>query len=934
MRGNQAIVLDLSCGNLTKAISAEDLNSVEAEGYVKHVDVLIFGEQVQQSGQSDAATVFHQRIQWSEAFFVDGTATLNAKRNQFVANQDYKVYVIANSTYPSTAFAAIDEESDLYQLVQTDANLHLTGLASSDESTDEDTTPDFFLMEGRAYTSGTSAVLNDGNAAHSTVLEAGLARAVSKVVVELTAGAKVQFSDPAQSVYHYRNLPYSTVTVPETGYEISPALKSTDAQPINGYVQWQKSVAAAEGVEAVTGKITVTGYVYSYSWTALDKETSLIVNIPMTHIEGGTTNTYSSNYYKIPLSKDRKFERNHYYKVSAVVNAPGSESNFDPITLEDLRYDTFPWVEILPPIEVGNETNKPKYLQLNTYHVDMYNINVDATTLEFSSSSYIPANTTSSTVPTSGGIRLVEAYYYNKYSQKTPLNSTIQATISSTAEQGVLNGKITITSPIVPKTQAEINAEIKALGPEPTPPQLPTEPSEPAGKPEEPTVVTEPSVPVEPDPDDYVKNNTNTAEYKFENNQFYKRTRTLHIIVYGDWSDWSIDTETQAEYDAAYAEYVSKQSTYDADLEAYNTYVNVTLPAYQAELAEWQQSAEGQAYLQQKAEYDAAMTVYNSQYAAYETALQEYNQKVADIEASAEGEETHYNTVRYLTFEVYNEQGMSATFTVAQYPVIYITNVVGWYSYRDDFKTNSDTPTTYLTKGDGIVGISYNENYKSYSYNTSSSGFWYSKVNTNVSSSGTVDNTLSDYTIRAYNWSGNSVSTTNPVGFGTNTRMYHIEVTSTSKNYIVGRPRMVDPNGNTTTDVENSITADDAANARLVSPSFMTASRLGALNSGSLDLSDLSQADALAVCKEHCKNYVEVVADGKGTVYSDWRLPTAAEIGIIVSLQGSGSGDNTTAIDYLLNANYYYSASGPVANDKVGSGLSGTASVRCIRDVY
>lgn len=932
MRGNQAIVLDLSCGNLTKAISAEDLNSVGAEGNVKHVDVLIFGEQVQQSGQSDAATVFHQRIQWTEAFFVDGTATLNAKRNQFVANQDYKVYVIANSTYPSTAFKAIDEESDLYQLVQTDANLHLTGLASSDESTDEDTTPDFFLMEGRAYTSGTSAILNDGNAAHSTVLEADLARAVSKVVVELTAGAKVQFSDPAQNVYHYRNLPYSTVTVPETGYEISPDLRSTKDQPINGYVQWQKSVAAAEGVEAVTGKITVTGYVYSYSWTALDKETSLIVNIPMTYTEGEKTTNYPNNYYKIPLSKDRKFERNHYYKVSAVVNAPGSESNFDPITLENLRYDTFPWVEILPPIQVGNETNKPKYLQLNTYHVDMYNINVDATTLEFSSSSYIPANTTSSTVPTSGGIRLVEAYYYNKYSQKTPLNSTIQATISSTAEQGVLNGKITITSPIVPKTQAEINAEIKALGPVPTPPQLPTiaEPSEPAGKPEEPTVVTEPSVPVEPNPNDYVKNNTNTAEYKFENNQFYKRTRSWYIIGYGDWSAWSIDTETQAEYDAAYAEYESKQSTYDADLEAYNTYVNVTLPAYQAELEEWQQSAEGQAYLQQKAEYDAAMTVYNSQYAAYETALQEYNQKVADIEASAEGEETHYNTVRYLTFEVYNEQGMSATFTVAQYPVIYITNIVGWYSYRDDFKDDDSKPTTYQYAGDlyNYVSVADNDDTPSYNYGRGTGdGFWRSKVNRDANGSLTSD--AKSFNIDYYYWNSSGTSVDYRDAESGNARMYHIVVTATSKDYVVGRPKMVDASGNPTNDVEDGVTESSAANAKLVSPSFMTASRLGFVNTSAGNISIGNNARSLAVVRDHCKNYVEVAADG--TEYHDWRLPTAAEIGIILSLQGTGSGDMTTAIDYLLNAGYYYSASGPVQNSNVTS--SGT-SVRCIRDVY
>ena len=475
MRGNQAIVLDLSCGNLTKAISAEDLNSVGAEGNVKHVDVLIFGEQVQQSGQSDAETVFHQRIQWSEAFFVDGTATLNAKRNQFVANQDYKVYVIANSTYPETDFAAIDEESDLYQLVQTDANLHLTGLASSDESTDADTTPDFFLMEGRAYTSGTSAILNDGNAAHNTVLKADLARAVSKVVVELTAGVKVQFSDPADIVYHYRNLPYSTVTVPETGYEISPALKSTTGQPRNGYVQWQKSVAAADGVEAVTGKITVTGYVYSYSWTALDKETSLIVNIPMLYDENddkvfdaseNSSEIHAVNYYKIPLSRDRKFERNHYYKVSAVVNAPGSESNFDPITLEDLKYDTFPWVEILPPIEVGNETNKPKYLQLNKYEMEMNNITTDFETLEFSSSSAI----TSITLVTEAAAGLESmtntastsqtGYYVDKFGQPTEISSQISTQINNgtswgiTSDDGItwdntaINGNIKVYSPI------------------------------------------------------------------------------------------------------------------------------------------------------------------------------------------------------------------------------------------------------------------------------------------------------------------------------------------------------------------------------------------------------------------------------------------------------------------------------------------------------
>lgn len=850
------IVLDLSSGIQTKAI---EYGSVGAEAYVNHVDLFIFGAQK----NADGATVnsHHERI----AFNVtgNGTKTLGVKKVWFTQGQSYDVYVIANSTASVQTMSSITDVQGLWRLTQEDKNLHVTGLHYG-EGTQEDAVPDFFLMDGRGYTdeAGTEAVLNDGDMSANVVITAELARAAAKVVVELNKGGDVRYLDPStQGVYYYRNLPYDTVVMEadRIGYEISPKTVTHELEVTNDYVAWDKTA----------GKITVTGYVYAYSWSELDKETSLVVNIPVVYDANrdGTfdaeTETKANNFYKIPLSKERKFERNHIYKVTATVNAPGSESDFTPVEIEDLKYHTYSWTKIWPNITVGGETNKPQYLQLNQYHVDMYNVNEDNKTLQFSSSSYIT------------GIELIEAYYYNKYSQYTSVPTGIQAAISAIPEVNVLNGKISIFSPVV-ATTAEEREQLRGDLIASYGGSAPTQPS--GSRPEDP----------EPDPYDYLPENSDSEQYRYENGSFQKRS---WFIV---WSDWQ----------------------------------NTTAPAeYTAALNDWKALSDD-AKAAAKAEYEAELQEYNSQAAAYE----EYQAKLAGINATESP--SHYNTVRYLKFRVRNSQGLTAEFTVAQYPVIYITNVVGWYSYRDDFKTNSDTPTTYLTKGDGIVGISYNKNDKSYSYNTSSSGFWYSKVNTNVSSSGTVDNTLSDYTIRAYNWSGNSVSITNPVSFGTNTRMYHIEVTSTSKDYIVGRPRMVDPNGNTTTDVENSITADDAANARLVSPSFMTASRLGALNSGALDLSDLSQADALAVCKEHCKNYVEVVADGKGTVYSDWRLPTAAEIGIIVSLQGSGSSDNTTAIDYLLNANYYYSASGPVANDKVGSSLSGTTSVRCIRDVY
>lgn len=117
-------------------------------------------------------------------------------------------------------------------------------------------------------------------------------------------------------------------------------------------------------------------------------------------------------------------------------------------------------------------------------------------------------------------------------------------------------------------------------------------------------------------------------------------------------------------------------------------------------------------------------------------------------------------------------------------------------------------------------------------------------------------------------------------------------------------------------------------NEMLVSPSFMIASSLGGfmLGSGNLTLDD--SQNSLRVAREHCANYVEVAWDG--TVYDDWRLPTRAELNIIMNFQGSENED-ADAIDYLLNAQYYYSANGRVENSK--KNMNGTG-VRCVRDAY
>ena len=50
----------------------------------------------------------------------------------------------------------------------------------------------------------------------------------------------------------------------------------------------------------------------------------------------------------------------------------------------------------------------------------------------------------------------------------------------------------------------------------------------------------------------------------------------------------------------------------------------------------------------------------------------------------------NYNTIRYIEFLVTNEDGLSATFRVMQYPPIVITNEEGYFSYRSDQKLTLD----------------------------------------------------------------------------------------------------------------------------------------------------------------------------------------------------------------------------------------------------
>ena len=327
------------------------------------------------------------------------------------------------------------------------------------------------------------------------------------------------------------------------------------------------------------------------------------------------------------------------------------------------------------------------------------------------------------------------------------------------------------------------------------------------------------------------------------------------------------------------------------------------------------------------------------------------------ITQSGSNVDAHKNTIRYLTFEVENEQGLTKTFTVMQYPLIYITNQQGWYSYRSDFIANGQSaPTTYenYSSSNNIVSITYNKG--TYGYTTTgsqsnggyggTSNFWYSKVANSQNSNGMSP-------IQSYYYRNGKQTTTYETA---NAQMYHIRVTATSDKYTLGIPRVVNDN----TAQNNGFTDPGEDNSRLVSPSFMIASRLGVIQMQNIKYTNSSDdritTEMNDIFGKHCREYVEtyrrVSSNGTEEVIhlDDWRLPTAAELNIIIDLQGNGRSNNTNyyAIDYLLNACYYYSASGPQYNPNNehggsygGGGARGDdgnyasyTAIRCVRDAF
>lgn len=399
-----SIILNLASGKLPLTRANVEANGAEIA--VSHLDVLIFNQ--------DGTKVWHERVDGIK----DGKdkITLSAQRSTFDENESYWVYLIANSTADVSIFE--DENftlTSLNALKQEDKDIHMTGLASATG------VPQTFLMDGVAYPKGEQepatvkmVVLNSGDKTNDTELQTVLRRAAAKIVVNIKSGEHVQFDNGPQTYhagYYLRNMPYSTSVIKPAMMDKDDAELMTPELNNGGYFKWTPSV------------ITVTAYAYAHVWdnaSTLEKEVRLIVNIPMNYLPDNATEWkfLDNSYYQIPVSTKKGLNRNTCYEVNVTVDAPGGSNPSKPVLLKDISYSVRDWDE--ERINVGGDTDRPAYLTLNEYEMEMHNMADDNTTLEFASSSEVTAT-------------IDRVYYIDKFGQEKELT---QITNGSADEWG------------------------------------------------------------------------------------------------------------------------------------------------------------------------------------------------------------------------------------------------------------------------------------------------------------------------------------------------------------------------------------------------------------------------------------------------------------------------------------------------------------------
>lgn len=949
----------LSIRTTSGLVARATIEDTSLEERIDWVDVFVFNADAEK-------TIFHkERIDVSAApVYKEGEFPLLKKREEFGENTPYYVYLVANAKADlSSVEAGVECWADLQELVQEDTDLHFSAFVDAESKKPAFAgAPARFLMDGFAFLGNPNnpdakgpeqmgtCVINDPNA-DDILLCGTLYRAAAKFIINIKPGSNVEFMKElldadriAQTPQYYINqLPVSTRVLPQQATDYYNATtQNTATTGLNPYTfVWNDN-----------NSMTIVGYGYSDDWSKLEytKQTSMVFNLPMLWDEDkdaatgkdGKEASTADNWYTIPLSKEKRFERNTCYVINVTVNAVGAEEREYAIELKDIEYKALPWQEV--SMDLGGYG--AAFLTLNTDLVKIYDTNIDKDQLTFTSSSPIVS------------IVLKDTFSHNEQ------NGSFEQGGAVIGADGLPTGEYTGTDGVYAYYIDKFGQKI----------QLGTDPG-------------------------------------FD----------LKVVEQPEWTKDDI---------------LAKE-----------------LNLYKKEgVADNEQYIRAEVWDEHKRALNGNITIHSP------------------ILPIADNEDlnwpSHFNTVRYLEFEVTNQQGIKAIFRVEQIPLVVVRNEEGVFSYRDDHRWTDDAPPAQYNKynpqslftsmwyfyheHDWTAVPDYTnvpEDQQDFSMvskcPTDGRNAFCSEVRSDLNWIRAIDDPTEVFTRRIYKgledgrsnaigppyekvveingepqtrimrkhyvwnmqvffWSrfvykvyDKDVTKSDFFGNGyarkkgqadivvyahptnsdakrfaassysssfsrshVNHRMYNVNITSVSADFTLAYPQ----------ENADGTTLNDARNARLVSPNIMVASQLGATN---FDIINTvfnvdypngidgprryyyevpSAGHIFRQAVRHCQNYVEVTFEDKNQngvwdeeenedliYYDDWRLPTRAEIAEIVKLQ-----ESSRAMDRLFTGEKYFAIIGAGSEDEIDSNWTYVNNisnptkgyyVRCVRDV-
>ena len=601
-------------------------------------------------------------------------------------------------------------------------------------------------------------------------------------------------------------------------------------------------------------------YDYATNWgdNAEERAPFVLLSFPFRKTEGGNVTT-SYNYFRVPLcdeSKVHELKRNHIYKVDATISGEGSTSLSDNEKDVRLNYQVIDWVTDENE-KINVEAKKFYYFYVTPKTYDLRGEGTQSVNLTY----YAPANSNVK-------IKNVKVYYYNKNANQVYQYGGNSTQLNNEFSSFTTPNNVAQPTAIIVNTDGTISISSGALA------------------------------------NRAVKYISFTAFTTFvdENGQsktlsedvFIKHFPTDNIQSVDGWFSYKQDGGTTR---------IIRETSLNPQADGWDTWdgtedIEVTESQYE-QATEGKYTTTVEEPIGTLSDYDRASTTQSGGnnspiQTAFRNAVPQNSRQAANSEANAYKDpnsdywywgtgSTTNNTAwnrydwytggnRYYRFETY-------------YRRIYYKNVTHYHAtrYYRNVAVNSnwyirsidgDYENTTRTVEDDHFKVKFYENGQLYLLS----------LNTNISW-----------------WNPDRVLRSTQNGLNNN-HMYVVQISSTSDDYILGRPT-----------VRNYLSQD-----HVVSPAFMIASQLGAtqrFNNG---------ADAA----RHCGQYMEVATDG--THYSGWRLPTKEEINVIIDYQNT----IPETMAEVLGGSYYWTLDGSSAYVSSGSeGSANNAYTRCIRDL-